>query len=275
MQSILISVALAASAFSSLGNAAVAAVHNNCGAPMYLWSVGDVMSERVEIPNKMTIYNETYRARSNLGGISIKISGSDTLSSNQTQFEYTIASSNVWYDISNVDGNALSNVDYVLEPSDPDCPVVHCAAQDMKCKEVYNKPDDDHATHACDINSDLTFTLCPEKPGIENPSSGGDSATTSAPKANAAVDTSQQADVVVNADGTVTANDAPAPSSSSPPEAGGRVTGTTPSDQGEITYVTFHNPPTKRSEQQPHQHQHRAHEHTHQRIRRSRIFRRD
>lgn len=270
MQSILISTALAASAFFSLGNAAVAAVRNNCGSPMYLWSVGDVMSEMVEIPDKMTIYNETYRARSNSGGISLKISGTDTLSKNQTQFEYTIdedavQGATVWYDISNVDGNALSNVHYKLEASDPDCPVVQCAAQDLQCKEVYNKHDDDHATHACDINADLIFTLCPENPGVVTPSSGAAS-TTPTPNANAVVETTPHADVIVNPDGSVTASSAEGTT-----YVPNTDDSTATSSEGEITYVTFHNPPTsKRSE-----HQHHARDHTHQRIRRSRVFRRD
>ena len=154
--------AIVASIISGAAATGNAIVHNKCTKPMYLWSVGDSSSSQVALPDHTVAYHESYRSRKAGGGISIKVCNTPELTDNQTQFEYTLDTTKIWYDLSNINGNALNGVDYELKASDPDCPVVHCPATDAKCKAVYNVWNDDASTHACSADSDLIFTLCPE-----------------------------------------------------------------------------------------------------------------
>ena len=265
--------ALAASSFSCYALAAgVAAVHNRCKFPMWLQSVGDSSSLMITLPDQTVTYNETYRQRG-AGGVSIKIYGSEQPSSaNQTQFEYTHTPPNVWYDLSQIDGNTLTGVDYRLTPTDSSCPIVECAANDQKCKQVYNIPTDDHATHMCQDQTDLVFTLCPDGSGAAAPAASP-SPPASAP-VNAYVPPANNGPLGESAPGkpgvaakkvaNAPAAAAPAPASTPAPNA--------PSTDA-MKYVNPVFPKVKRDEEVvAHIHQH-AHQHAHQRLRRSRVFR--
>jgi hypothetical protein len=149
-------------------NAAVAAIVNRCPSSVYIWSVGDEQDPMVALPNQTIGYSEEYRTKEDGGGISIKFApwyaGDHQLdfSRNISQFEYTLdhESNKIWYDLSNVNGNAYQEVPILLQPSDTSCPNVTCAADDAVCKAAYNNWNDDLATHACGIENDLILTLC-------------------------------------------------------------------------------------------------------------------
>ena len=260
--------ALAATVLPAV-HAAVAGVSNHCGVPFYVWSVSDVQSDMVTIPDYTVVYNETYRSRGdNDGGISIKIAKSNDNgnlpSTGVSQFEYTITSDNVWYDLSNINGNPLQGISILLAPSESSCPTVQCASNDETCKAAYNQPNDDTATHACAPNADLMLTLCSDKQSgaATSVSNAVSKVSSEESKANA---------LQVSESGVVSeAATAPTTSSPSPAPASGSDSSDTDSITQDLeeatTFVTFHNP-TKRDVP------HHAYEHIHNRIRRSRIFR--
>ncbi|EQL33036.1 hypothetical protein RJZ56_002630 [Blastomyces dermatitidis] len=153
----------AATAFATLVPSVLAGnaiVKNNCPFPVYLQSVcenGNVPRHKIE-PG--ATFTEQYRAKPDGGGCSLKISD-ETSGSEITQFEYTLSGEKVFYDVSNIDGYPFMENGVSLSSTTHDCPVVNCQAGVRLCKGAYNKPDDDHATHACASSSDLTLTLCP------------------------------------------------------------------------------------------------------------------
>ncbi|PGH36065.1 hypothetical protein GX50_01077 [[Emmonsia] crescens] len=140
--------------------AGTARVKNNCPHPVYLWSVANTGNVPSHTINPGGTYDEQYRSNPNGGGISLKISNTPSDAA-VTQFEYTLAGPKVFYDISNINGYPLVHGGVSLTPSSGQCPGVICQAGDHFCKEAYNQPHDDHATHACASSADLTMTLCP------------------------------------------------------------------------------------------------------------------
>ncbi|KKZ59820.1 hypothetical protein EMCG_05349 [[Emmonsia] crescens] len=139
--------------------AGTARVKNNCPHPVYLWPVANTGNVPSHTINPGGTYDEQYRANPNGGGISLKISNTPS-DATITQFEYTLAGSKVFYDISNINGYPLVHGGVSLTPSSGQCPAVICPAGEHFCNGAYNQPDDNHATHACSSSADLTMTLC-------------------------------------------------------------------------------------------------------------------
>ena len=267
--------ALAAVAVSTARAQGTAAIVNMCSEPAYIWSVGDEQSPMVALPNQTVGYQEPYRSKADLSGISIKIApsfvgdgGLDT-SKNITQFEYTLTPGTIWYDLSYVNGNAFQGIPVLLQPSDLSCPNVTCAADDGVCKEVYNNPNDDLATHACGADADLFFLLCP-------PNGDDSSASTSASSNtnNEAATTSTAESVVVDASGNVQLAPAPAaaPATSNKDISTASIGALTSIDafSDVVTdWKYFSGSPSKRDELST-RHSHKEY---HERVRRSRVFR--
>ncbi|KAB8067033.1 hypothetical protein BDV29DRAFT_163899 [Aspergillus leporis] len=117
-------------------------------------------------------YSEDYRARQNGGGVSVKLSTKRTLQ-NVTQVEYTqnMTTGHVFYDFSNIDGYPFQQWGMAIYPFfkssrqqprnclDNCCPVI-CPPGPGICTAAYNKPNDDFATHACPLATDLNVYLC-------------------------------------------------------------------------------------------------------------------
>ncbi|KAI4140832.1 MAG: hypothetical protein LQ340_007788 [Diploschistes diacapsis] len=202
-------VALATLALPAAYAQGTAAVVNMCDFPAYIWSVSNSQAPMVALPNTTVGYQEDYRSQPDGAGISLKLAtsylgdGEIDMSKNVTQFEYTNVPGvgMVWYDISHVNGNAFQGYPVLLQPSDLSCPNVTCASDDSVCKEMYNNPNDNAATHACASNADLFFLLCPPN----NDASTTPDAGTSGSAATTTTTTGSNGlqDVVVSADGGV------------------------------------------------------------------------
>ncbi|KAJ8113527.1 hypothetical protein OPT61_g4359 [Boeremia exigua] len=119
---------------SAIGNAVVS---NRCTYDIWLWSVDQGHpSGPIHIPAR-TKYSEPLRSACNGCGTSLKISKTTQLIGGQhTQFEYSIADGNIWYDISFVDcakGESASDCpghDKGLAMDSPEkaCRKAYCAA---------------------------------------------------------------------------------------------------------------------------------------------------
>lgn len=131
---VLLATALQAGLAAAIGNAIVS---NRCPYDIWLWSVDQGYSSLpIHIPAR-TKHSEPFRSACNGCGSSLKISKTDQLiSGQQTQFEYSIADGNIWYDISFVDcakGESASDCpghDKGLAMDSPEhaCGKANCAA---------------------------------------------------------------------------------------------------------------------------------------------------
>lgn len=94
-------VVLKAPLVASMGNAVVS---NLCPYDIWIWSVDQAQaSAPIHVPAR-TKYSEPLRSACNGCGTSIKVSKTQQLVGGaQTQFEYSISDSQIWYDISLVD----------------------------------------------------------------------------------------------------------------------------------------------------------------------------
>lgn len=135
-------------------------VISNCGFPVYYASVAqNAHAEMQQLPAEG--YSEQYN-KPNVG-VSIKLA--TTLGGQITQFEFTWDGGNIYYDMSNINGNPFAQYGMSLVPSSlgasgyPTCVAVNCPAGQDRCEAAYNNPDDVRTT-VCPDSSDLTLTLC-------------------------------------------------------------------------------------------------------------------
>lgn len=148
-------------ASASMTFAQFAIVENACDDPVYLWSVSDHQSEMHTLLGHGGIYTEAYQIPA-YGGVSIKISRTQSLADPIEQFEYTLKDT-LWYDLSNVNGDPFLKANLQLSSSHPACKTVTCPANIPTCHAAYSTPHDDWATHMCDATSNTTLTLCTKK----------------------------------------------------------------------------------------------------------------
>ncbi|KAL2861546.1 hypothetical protein BJX68DRAFT_260365 [Aspergillus pseudodeflectus] len=103
---------------TALGHAVVS---NRCNIPIFLWSVGENISQQNTVQPNHT-YSELFRRDPKTGGIAIKITTvRDGLytSAPQTVFAYNLVENLVWYDLSDVFGDPFMGEFVSLLPSEP------------------------------------------------------------------------------------------------------------------------------------------------------------
>jgi len=146
-------------ALASTASAGKAIIQNSCSFPVYLSSVSNVAGPTQELAANGGTYSEDWRSNPNGGGISIKIA-SDSSFSQVTQFEYTLESPDLWYDLSNINGYPFEQWGVSIIPSDSSCNEVICPAGVSLCAAAYNTPTEDWATAMCYSASDMVVLLC-------------------------------------------------------------------------------------------------------------------
>ena len=134
-----------------------ATVLNKCAFPVWISSVaGEVAGPLRNTPPGST-YSEPYRKAANGGGISIKISHTESVSGVPVeQMEYTVSDNPllIFYDMSEIDGRPFADK-MLLEPSahtNPECVKVDSS----NAYHFWN----DVATKSCSLGTDLTLKLC-------------------------------------------------------------------------------------------------------------------
>lgn len=184
---LIVSVAALAATITSVNALGQAIVHNNCAFPIYLWAV-----DAQRNPSSGTTvqpggqYSEQYHTPSS-GGVSIKLSTTNSLASKVTQFEYTVQSyaNNpfLWYDGSNVDCTGAEcpfyNYGVNLKASDPSCPTRDCPVGQV-CSGFYTLWNDDINTLSCSQESNVIMTLCSVNGGSSGGSGGSASSNSGA-----------------------------------------------------------------------------------------------
>lgn len=137
-------------------------IKNNLDQNIYLWSVGSNADNKMHTLNANGgSYSEDWQTPSGGGGVSIKLATQPD-QSDVLQFEYTVASDTIFWDLSSINMGKESEFvkfGFAVEPSHPggSCPSAICKAGDVNCGAAYITPTDDHATHGCPI--DTSFVL--------------------------------------------------------------------------------------------------------------------
>jgi len=140
---VLLATALQAGLATAIGNAIIS---NRCPYDIWLWSVDQgYSSPPIHVPAR-TQHSEPFRSACNGCGSSLKISKTDQLITGQhTQFEYSIADGNIWYDISFVNcaqGESASECPghdkgLAMDSPEPACGKANCAAGSYCPTQVY------------------------------------------------------------------------------------------------------------------------------------------
>ncbi|PHH76527.1 hypothetical protein CDD82_3951 [Ophiocordyceps australis] len=145
-------VATALAGFSeAVGNARVV---NNCPFQVTLWSVGGSISNPHTLPARGGTYSEQFTVDPQSGGRALKITREpDGLftSKPQTDFAYSLSGALVYYDLSDVYGDAFAGNKLVEGSADRSCPVITWPN---------GTPPAGSQVKNCNSNSDVTLTLC-------------------------------------------------------------------------------------------------------------------
>jgi hypothetical protein len=146
------------------GNGGVTVV-NNMAKTVYLWSVANVANDSMVTLNHGQTYEEDWRVNSNGGGVSLKISTTPE-QQDVLQYEYTLASPTIFWDLSCIDmgtGSEFTTVGFAVTSDNPSCVSATCKPGDSACAAAYLFPTDDHATHGCDASTHMTLNLGPSQ----------------------------------------------------------------------------------------------------------------
>ncbi|KAM4063008.1 blastomyces yeast-phase-specific protein [Hirsutella rhossiliensis] len=135
---------------SAAGNARVV---NNCSFSVTAWSVGSAVSPANTI-NSGGSYSERFTRDPKTGGRAIKITiEPDGLYTGkpQTVFAYNLDGNTIWYDLSDVFGDAFKGHKLVEASKNPDCGVI-------TWKD--GVPPAGSQVKTCNADADVTLTLC-------------------------------------------------------------------------------------------------------------------
>lgn len=144
----------ALAAFTPLAHAVGnAIVENNCGKPVFLWSVGSQVGPEETIKPGES-YSEKFRRDPVTGGITLKVTRvKDGLfnGSPQTNFALSLKDNRIWYDLSDVFGDPFEDESVLVTPSNDDCPTIEW---------LNGVPPGESQVRDCNANSDVTLSLC-------------------------------------------------------------------------------------------------------------------
>jgi hypothetical protein len=157
-----------------------AVVLNSCNQSIWYTSVSNVAPPVAELLPGL-IYRETFRIYpGGNGGISIKL-GYDQDLTTILQFEYTYVPSSyeVWYDLSNLNGDPFVDDGFVLEGSSSDCKSITCAPGEEICYDAYTYPTESGVVFVCGSSNTLTLTICSASSNTTVTMSAASSTTTS------------------------------------------------------------------------------------------------
>ncbi|KAH8435078.1 uncharacterized protein LDX57_012707 [Aspergillus melleus] len=133
---------------------------NNLNTTVYLWSTASDAGSMQKLNSGGGTYSEDWQTNSDGGGISIKMSTSQSEDS-VLQFEYTTSDDDLYWDLSCIDldsSSAFVSAGFSASPDDSSCSSVSCSAGDSNCAEAYQQSDDKD-TNSCSSSSAFTVTL--------------------------------------------------------------------------------------------------------------------
>jgi hypothetical protein len=147
----LTTLAMAAPFASAVGNARVV---NKCPCQVTLWSVGGSISAPYTLAASGGTYSEPFVRDPQTGGKALKVTiEPDGLFTGkpQTIFAYNLDGGQVWYDLSDVFGDAFAGKNIEEKSADGNCPAI-----------VWGNgiPPAGSQVKVCGSGADVTLTLC-------------------------------------------------------------------------------------------------------------------
>ncbi|KAF2474390.1 uncharacterized protein BDR25DRAFT_256247 [Lindgomyces ingoldianus] len=133
-----------------------AIVNNQCDAPIWLWSVGSTISQKIKV-GKDASYSEIFHSDPKSGGIAIKLTAVDDgifqPNVSQTIFAYNLDAkkNQVWYDMSDVFGDGFFGRAVNIKPSDTGCASIDWYS---------GAPPAGSQVKVCQAGTDLKLTFC-------------------------------------------------------------------------------------------------------------------
>ncbi|KAK4137738.1 hypothetical protein BT67DRAFT_431955 [Trichocladium antarcticum] len=124
MQLPILALALAAPLVSALG---MARVVNNCSDSVHVWSVGAEVTGPYQLGKNGGFYGEEFVKDAVTGGRALKVTRhADGLYTGaaQTIFAYNLDHASVWYDLSDVFGDAFAGKKVVVASAEATCPSI-------------------------------------------------------------------------------------------------------------------------------------------------------
>ena len=134
---------------------------NNMGSDVYLWTTSANPGSMNTLNSGGGTYSEQWQTNSNGGGISIKLSTTQSDTDSVLQFEYTVDSDTLYWDLSSINMDSSSPFvegGFSVTPSDSSCTSATCAAGDSNCADSYQHPDDVN-TNSCSTGATYVVTL--------------------------------------------------------------------------------------------------------------------
>ncbi|KAK0727811.1 hypothetical protein B0T26DRAFT_672430 [Lasiosphaeria miniovina] len=131
-----------------------ARVVNKCSAPVTLWSVGQNIAGPFTLAAGTGSYGEEFTRDPVTGGKALKITKTtDGLYTGQPQtiFAYSLINDGVYYDLSDVFGDAFAGSKLVEASADASCPVISWPN---------GTPPAGSQVKVCTAEKDITLTLC-------------------------------------------------------------------------------------------------------------------
>ncbi|KAJ5330474.1 Secreted thaumatin-like protein calA [Penicillium atrosanguineum] len=134
---------------------------NNMSDDVYMWTTSADPGEMQTLSGGGGTFSQAWQTNSNGGGISIKLSTTTSDTDSVLQFEYTVDSDTLYWDMSSI--NMDSSSDFVTNgfsvvPSDSSCTTATCAPGDTDCADSYQHPDDVN-TLSCSTSATYVVTL--------------------------------------------------------------------------------------------------------------------
>ncbi|OQD76635.1 hypothetical protein PENDEC_c004G01613 [Penicillium decumbens] len=134
---------------------------NNMGSDVYLWTTAADPGSMKTLNSGGGTHSEGWQDNSNGGGVSIKLSTTQSDTDSVLQFEYTVNSDTLFWDLSSINMNPSSDFiksGFSVTPSDSSCKSATCAAGDANCADSYQHPDDVN-TLSCSTSANYVVTL--------------------------------------------------------------------------------------------------------------------
>lgn len=135
---------------SAVGNARIV---NNCSFDVTTWSVGSQISDAHTLKTG-DVYSEQFVTDPKTGGIALKVTTQpDGLYTGkpQTIFSYSLTNNIVWYDLSDIFGDAFSGKNILVASANTDCPTISWKN---------GIPPSGSQVKNCGSDKDVTLTLC-------------------------------------------------------------------------------------------------------------------
>jgi len=146
---------IAAAALTPLATALGSArVVNKCGETVHVWSIGSQIEGPYALSKNGGFYGEEFRKDPVTGGKALKITRSaDGLYTGapQTIFAYNLDGDKIWYDLSDVFGDAFAGKKLVVASAEATCPSIIWPT---------GVPPAGSQVKVCRADKDVVLTLC-------------------------------------------------------------------------------------------------------------------